>query len=94
MNYKSNHGIKEADVLKLFLPLGIQHTKLDPMLVADLSSYGSARGEVAHKSNYAIAKFAVSKTECETAMKLVKDLQKIHAHITEAVERTNRLASV
>jgi hypothetical protein len=93
-NHKDNHGIKEANVLKLLLPLGIQHTKLDSMLLADLSSYGTARGEVAHKSNYAIAKFADPKAEYDTAIKLVKDLKKLDFLITQEIERVNKLARV
>lgn len=45
-----NHGIKEDNLLRLLLPIGIEVDKLDHLLLADLNSFGGQRGELAHKS--------------------------------------------
>lgn len=45
-----NHGIKERNVLSLFLPLGLKYSALDPIWLADLDSFGSRRGDTAHRS--------------------------------------------
>jgi hypothetical protein len=45
-----NHGVKQADVMKLLLPLGFQPASLDAAFIATLDSFGTNRGEVAHTS--------------------------------------------
>ena len=48
---KNNHGIKENNVHRLLLPIGIELHEIDPILVADLNSFAEERGEVAHLSS-------------------------------------------
>jgi hypothetical protein len=45
-----NHGLKEANILALLLPIGIDSDDLDPGWLATLNSFGEKRGEVAHSS--------------------------------------------
>ncbi len=45
-----NHGIKEANIKKMYEPLGYKITDFDSAFLATLSSYGELRGEVAHLS--------------------------------------------
>ena len=45
-----NHGIKEANIKKMYEPLGYEITDFDSAFFATLSSYGELRGEVAHLS--------------------------------------------
>jgi hypothetical protein len=45
-----NHGIKEANILALLLPIGIDSDDLDPVLMATLNTFGAQRGLVAHSS--------------------------------------------
>ncbi len=45
-----NHGIKEANMLALLLPIGIDSDDLDPALMATLNTFGAQRGLVAHSS--------------------------------------------
>ena len=71
--HKDNHGIKEEHVLALLLPLGISSSLLDTILLANLSSYGIARGAVAHVP-YRITEQCDPKTEFERASNLVIDL--------------------
>jgi RiboL-PSP-HEPN len=45
-----NHGLKEANILALLLPIGIDSDDLDSVLLADLNTFGEQRGLVAHSS--------------------------------------------
>jgi hypothetical protein len=45
----NNNGIKEENIMRLLLPIGVDCGELDTVLVADLNSYGASRGLVAHK---------------------------------------------
>jgi hypothetical protein len=45
-----NHGIKEVNLLSIFLPLGLEHGDFDASLLATLNSYGLMRGKLAHES--------------------------------------------
>ena len=47
---KGNHGIKEANICVLFLPIGIDRGLLDSAWLSTMSSFGVKRGEVAHSS--------------------------------------------
>lgn len=45
-----NHGVKEANLLALLLPIGIDGDDLDPAFLATLNAFGEQRGLVAHSS--------------------------------------------
>ena len=45
-----NNGIKEANILKVFLPIGIQINDLDENLLIALSNFGKERGSIAHST--------------------------------------------
>ena len=47
---KQNHGIKEANILALLLPIGIDTDDLDPAWLATMNTFGEERGVVAHTS--------------------------------------------
>ena len=47
---KSNHGIKEETIKKLFGPLGYKIDDFDATFISTLSSFGALRGETAHTS--------------------------------------------
>ena len=47
---KSNHGIKEENIRKLFGPLGYKIDDFDSSFISTLSSFGALRGETAHTS--------------------------------------------
>jgi len=53
-NYKrvveANNGIKEHNLCRLFMPLGYAFDQVDPLLLPELDAFGSARGDLAHKS--------------------------------------------
>lgn len=43
-----NNGIKSSNVYQLFMPLGLTHDDLDPVLMGNLDTFGIYRGELAH----------------------------------------------
>jgi hypothetical protein len=45
-----NHGIKEKNLLTIFLPLGISHPEIDAQLVAACNQLAQKRGQFAHAS--------------------------------------------
>ena len=47
---RQNHGIKEANILALLLPIGIDTDDLDPAWLATMNTFGEERGLVAHCS--------------------------------------------
>lgn len=47
---KGNHGIKEDNLKKIYVNLGIDTSEFDATWIAALSSYGISRGTIAHTS--------------------------------------------
>ena len=47
---KKNNGIKDENIKKLLLPLGVREDELNPTLLNTLSSFGATRGSFAHSS--------------------------------------------
>ncbi|WP_405537214.1 hypothetical protein OG787_30490 [Streptomyces sp. NBC_00075] len=45
-----NHGIKEKNILRLLLPIGITEKEIDPVWLSVTETWATARGEVAHKA--------------------------------------------
>jgi hypothetical protein len=48
---QSNHGVRESNILALLLPIGIEHSRIDPTFLAEIDSFGSLRGLAAHTSS-------------------------------------------
>ncbi len=46
----NNHGIKQGNIISLFVPLGVTQTYLDNAWLATMDTFGSRRGSYAHKS--------------------------------------------
>lgn len=46
----TNNGIKEKDVNKMLLPIGIDLSTMDPAWLTTLNSFGSLRGKMVHKN--------------------------------------------
>jgi hypothetical protein len=47
---QSNHGVKEDNVLRLLLPVGIEEATIDTAWLASIHSWGEDRGSVAHRA--------------------------------------------
>ncbi|CAM5586480.1 HEPN domain-containing protein [Streptomyces griseorubiginosus] len=45
-----NHGIKEKNILRLLMPIGITEKEIDPVWLNATETWATARGEVAHKA--------------------------------------------
>lgn len=45
-----NHGVKEKNILKILLPLGIELSDIDQTWLSIMESFGSTRGSIAHSS--------------------------------------------
>lgn len=45
-----NHGVKEKNILKILLPLGIEINEIDQTWLGIMESFGSTRGNIAHNS--------------------------------------------
>lgn len=46
----SNHGIKEKNILSIFLPIGVQISEIDEDMLLALNNFGSERGLIAHST--------------------------------------------
>ena len=76
---RKNHGVKEANLLALFLPLGLQYTDFDASLMATMDSFGVLRGKLAHES---------VKTHQPVDPKTERD--KIQTHILKEIQVIDR----
>lgn len=50
---RNNHGISERYVCALLIPLGIDVSAIDPILISDLNAFAKIRGDHAHQSRRA-----------------------------------------
>lgn len=98
--HRNNNGIKEANVLRLFLPIGIRTAVLDQTLLNDLTSFGTSRGEIAHSSPTSTTHFLDPKSELDTVVALVSDLRSLDevvdtelAHLRRASRRLGTAAA-
>lgn len=44
-----NHGIKEKNLLRMLLPIGLQEDELDTAWISDTDTWATTRGDAAHK---------------------------------------------
>jgi hypothetical protein len=73
---EKNHGIREENVLKLLLPIGIKATEIDSTLLNTIDSFGATRGESAHRSVHT-QQMIDPKNEDETVKAILAGLAKI-----------------
>ncbi|MBD2233937.1 HEPN domain-containing protein [Phormidium tenue] len=45
---RQNHGIKEANVLAMLLPVGFEYSEIDTTWLNTITSFATSRGEIAH----------------------------------------------
>ncbi|WP_405810361.1 HEPN domain-containing protein [Streptomyces sp. NBC_01520] len=73
---KQNHGIKERNLLRLLLPLGVTKDEFDSTWLTATESWASSRGEIAHTS----AKVQVQinpRSELDTVREILKGFKRI-----------------
>lgn len=71
---KENHGIKEANVLALFGPLGVAASAFTPTLLPNLDTLGSKRGLHAHQSAKVVVSVLDPETEYSSIEQVLLDL--------------------
>lgn len=59
-----NHGIKEENILKMLIPIGIEQSLLDQTWLNDMNSFAQLRGDLAHKR-------ASTKTQIDPANEII-----------------------
>ncbi|TAE61445.1 MAG: hypothetical protein EAZ87_02040 [Nostocales cyanobacterium] len=75
----NNHGVKEANILALLLPIGIDSNDLDPAWLATMNTFGEKRGLVAHTSAtlYMTIQPPDPATELNTVKQITQELLRI-----------------
>lgn len=48
--HSNNHGVREENLLRLILPIGVKKADIDHFWMTNLSEFGRRRGEVAHQA--------------------------------------------
>lgn len=69
---EGNNGIRERDLVRLLLPVGVNIASLDSAWLASMDSYGDIRGSYAHKS--ATVYRAKSKPDPKSELLTIKNL--------------------
>jgi hypothetical protein len=78
----TNNGIREDNVLKILLPLGLDTTKIDSAWLSTLDTFGKNRGEVAHKS-IKTHQLINPEDEYNTAVSLLKGLKDLDDELSK-----------
>lgn len=68
-----NNGIREKNILRLLLPVGITEADLDSIWLSTIDSFGKDRGETAHQSNR-VSNPPDPKNEFDKVAQIVKGL--------------------
>ena len=75
-----NNGIRERDILRLLLPVGIREADLDSIWLSTIDSFGKDRGETAHQSNR-VSNPPDPKNEFDKVEQIVKGLTGIDSKL-------------
>lgn len=83
-----NHGVKEANILALLLPIGIDSDDLDPNWLATMNTFGENRGDVAHKSatSYRTIQPPDPVSELNMVKQITQDLLKVDELINQLMK--------
>jgi len=84
---ETNHGIKEENLLKLLLPIGIEADEIDDIWLAAMNSFGEERGSVAHSSgsNYRTKTLPDPKTEMDKINNVLEGLKVIDTLLDQLI---------
>jgi hypothetical protein len=85
---KGNHGVKEANILALLLPIGIDSDDLDTAWLATMNTFGKERGIVAHTSatSYRTVQPPDPATELNTVKQITQELLKLDELINKLMK--------
>jgi len=85
-----NHGIKEKNLLALLLPIGVDHSAIDPTFLAAIDSFGSLRGIAAHTSSRNTVRQALDPAEeLKRVEQLMIGIAVIDAQIDDLIAAIN-----
>jgi hypothetical protein len=80
-----NHGIKEKNLLTIFLPLGVQHADLGSQLVNACNQLAQKRGQFAHAS-FKTHQQVDPKTESDNIRKnILPELRNLESHLKKLI---------
>lgn len=83
-----NHGIKEANLLAILLPLGMDISDIDPGLLTEFNNFGSQRGEAAHSSTVGQVRTGVNPIdEYKRVQRILSDLLVLDLKLTQMLKR-------
>lgn len=71
----SNQGFKSHNVLKMFVPIGIDETKIPEQLFIDLDALASRRGDVAHNALGAVINIPNPQDDKELVFRIIEKLK-------------------
>lgn len=72
----NNNGIKEKDLMKLLVPLGINFKELDSTWLSTIDSYCKSRGDIAHQS-YSVYAQLDRDTEKKNVDHIIEGIKKL-----------------
>jgi hypothetical protein len=78
---KEQNGIKETNVVALLLPVGLEYSELDSVMVAELNSFGKDRGYAVHVVDREFRDATDPKTEIDRVTKILAFLEKLDAQL-------------
>ena len=81
-----NHGIKETNLLKLLLPIGIDSDDLDKVWLLNMDTFGEERGEIAHSSARKTKQPTNPADELERVKQIIQELEKVDQLITNLLK--------
>jgi hypothetical protein len=85
---RQNHGIKQTNLIKLLVPIGIDADNLDPQWLGTIDTFGEERGLVAHSSN---ADFRMRtppdpQYELNRVQEILQEIERIDRQITDLLQ--------
>lgn len=78
-----NHGIRERNVLKLLLPVGIREAEIETAWLATIDGFGGNRGTTAHQSARKPQTVPDPKSELETVRAIIEGMIPIDRRLAE-----------
>ena len=78
----NNHGIREENLLRMLLPLGLDSAEIDSVWLATTDGFGAKRGETAHAA-IAAQRPLDPATEMKTVQDILLGLEKLDEKLTK-----------
>lgn len=87
MHIRDNHGVKEKNVLAMYLPLGAPNSAFGSTLLPNLDSFGSLRGEYAHNSAKAVRAVPDPEVEFRRVNDLLDEIKVFDQWLLQCIQR-------